>query len=220
MGGAPVVKKPRGGRRRGAGRKPQGPKPKTGVLQMRISEELSRAIDSEVKLAAGNPSRSSVAADLLRWGIRAKQDSQVDDPTRDLCYLIAETALAVSTMGVPIGPPRATRWFGDPFTFQAFRLAVNHLLDALAPEGEVVSPVPVNPNVPRFIAESYATPEARARDAAAIVWKLATSTEPLPTAAEKWADELPHKGGWTMIRRHHRMALVRARLQRQPKGKS
>ena len=58
---------------------------------------------------------------------------------RALCFLIAQLAGQVAGMTDEKGRPLFD-WRTDPFFFQAYKLAVAKMLDALQPSGEIVPP--------------------------------------------------------------------------------
>jgi hypothetical protein len=166
----------RGAKRKRArgGRKLRGDISRQGAtLRARITTDTRAALDAECR--ASSQSISQVAERLMRAGLQAEQDRRRGDPMHALCYLIAETGRVVSGFYGPDGRP-AFDWRTNQFMFRAFKLAVGHLLDALEPDGEVGPPLnqPEESGFRDFgspMLSSYSSPEARARDAATIVWQ-------------------------------------------------
>lgn len=177
----------RGGKRKGAGRKPKEESAKTDVLQTRISRGLRLDIDEEARRA--KTTRSEMAFGLLLDAIKQKHEKRQDKPMRGLLHLIEWAALAVArNIDAESGRP-AFDWRTDPFTFEAFRLTINYLMENIRPKGEIRSPFAglTNPEIlekafPGMLA-SFSTPEARARDAAEMAWNAILTYE-APSNAE------------------------------------
>jgi hypothetical protein len=116
-------------RRPGGGRKPVGPiSGKTSNFSTRISAETRSAIDTEA--SALGQSISQVAERLLQIGIREIRESQTVSHTRALRFLVGQLA---DNCSIKPGDTRF-EWNQDAFLFDAFRVALNLLLDYLRPK--------------------------------------------------------------------------------------
>jgi hypothetical protein len=165
-----------------------GRKPKSNVsrkaatFSIRIAAETRAALEAESR-AAGQ-SMSQVAERLIRLGLKTEQDRRRDNPMHALCYLIAETGRVIGGFHGPDGRPKFD-WRTNHFMFRAFKLAVGHLLDALEPESgmdqdsEQFDQIAFR-ELPPMTLESYNSPEARARNAAMIIWQALQTAEPVP----------------------------------------
>jgi hypothetical protein len=138
----------------GAGRKALGPiKGKTHVFTTRISAETRQAL--ELEAAAANQSISQYAERLLRKGLfERRQERLRNRPLKAFCFLIEQLALRSCDGGAqwkrlqvgdsPEELEKAKlvldRWRTDPFSHQAFKIAVNMLLNTLKPRGEIKPP--------------------------------------------------------------------------------
>lgn len=168
---------------RGRGRKPKSNiSRKAATFSMRIAAEIRAALEAESR-AAGQ-SMSQVAERVIRLGLQAEQDRRRDNPMHALCYLIAETGRVVGGFCGPDGRPKFD-WRTNHFMFRAFKLAVGHLLDTLEPESRVDHASEQFDQIafrelPPTMLESYSSPEARARNAAMIIWQALQTAEPVP----------------------------------------
>jgi hypothetical protein len=120
----------RGGKRKGAGRKPTG---KVAML-VRVSPEIRTRLERDAKRAGRSLSHEAEVhlADALRASQRA------DKQTQALSYLIAQMVLFAQTVERAAGPPEFS-WRDDRFDFEAFKYALMLVLDHLAPAGAVES---------------------------------------------------------------------------------
>jgi Arc-like DNA binding domain len=124
----------------------------------------------------------------LASSFHREREEARDPAMRALCFLIADTAHSVSGV-VRIEDDKPVHdWRTNPFMFEAFKLAVGYLLDALRPKGEIVSPFEGRPlsfnawhpeysEALRVFSESYETPEARGRIAFATVWNALLTSD-------------------------------------------
>ncbi|SRR6266487_4185905 len=141
----------RGGKRKGAGRKPTG---KVAML-VRVRPEVRRRLERDAKRA--RRSLSSEVERQLEDAFRAVE--RADPPTRALCYLISQipwmadlisttqggkSFISETEMGSYIltAPGVGIRW--EPFNWRTNRLdfliakeAINRILDWLAPRGTI-----------------------------------------------------------------------------------
>jgi hypothetical protein len=117
----------RGGRRKGAGRKPTG---KVAML-VRVKPDVRARLERDAKRARRTLSREIELQ--LEDAIRKSPPS--DARTRALGYLISEIAKVARIME-RVGSAKFD-WRGNRSDFEAFKYALMRLLDALAPSGEV-----------------------------------------------------------------------------------
>jgi hypothetical protein len=165
------------------GRKPKGEfGGKLSNFSTRIQPETRKALEKEAK--ASKQSISQLAERLLVGGLAERKAGEKDRAMRALCFLIAQLAHHV------VGPHVKKEgsevalfdWRNEPFFYEAFRLAVGKLLDALSP-GPIEKNVRVNvykgdmtPAMQRYV-DSFKDPEARAEYAANYVL---TSLQSIP----------------------------------------
>src|SRR4051794_22702873 len=98
----------------GPGRPPAGPiRGKMSNFSTRITAETRAALETEARAT----NLSQAAEQLLRLGLAVKRERLRGDPTRALCYLIAELAETICPRGIP-----ALEWQANPFMFEAFKL--------------------------------------------------------------------------------------------------
>jgi hypothetical protein len=132
----------RGGRRKGAGRPRLTETGKTSYFSTRITPQTRARLEAESRLSG--LSLSQTIERFLLFGLREKQARNQPRPIKAICYLI--TTLS-EMMAVRVGERNSTHpeynWRSNPFMFEAYRVAVLHLLDALRPEGEIVVPPPL-----------------------------------------------------------------------------
>jgi hypothetical protein len=211
--------KPRhGGRRPGAGRKPIGDAPKTGNFSTRISMSTRHALEEAAHRR--RQTLSKVAEDMLELGLRVREDQLRDDPTRALCYLVAELAYNVGGSFLPGGVKPAYNWRTDPFMYESLRLAVGKLLAAMRPGGEMKSPLEgVDPallfGLPPAVIDSYKTPEARADAVFMYIWQAFQTSVPMSGEELEGARNYGPRGS-VIERQHNAMAQARRVLQSKP----
>jgi hypothetical protein len=154
----------KGGRRKGAGRKPAG---KVAML-VRVAPEVRARLERDAKRANRSLS-SEVELRLDAIGAAPRADTH----TRALCYLIAQAAKIAQTLERTAAPEFS--WRDNRFDFEAFKCAVTQILDRLAPAGEVGSSrYPIGQ-----------TPEEIGRTAAQLVFALLRSPDTLHAMAEQ-----------------------------------
>jgi hypothetical protein len=122
----------RGGKRKGAGRPRFMKTGKASYISIRITQETRDLV--EVEARKSRKSLSAIAEDLLRMGLEIKTDRREEKSERALVFLIKHLMLAIGTGAGGLN------WRVNPYTFEAFRAALLHLLDALKPAGEVIKP--------------------------------------------------------------------------------
>jgi hypothetical protein len=117
----------KGGRRKGAGRKPTG---KVAML-VRVSPEVRKRLERDAKRA-----RRSLSSEIERQLTDAlRAVPPVDPQTRALCYLITRIPRVARTFLHT--PDLGFRWRTDRFDFEVLKYVVNEILDHLAPTGAV-----------------------------------------------------------------------------------
>src|SRR3954452_23694362 len=129
-------------------RKPKTTPPKTSTFAARVDDELRADLEAEYRIAkAGGWARSisDTAGAMLRRGLDATQQGRLDDPTRKFCGLIE--ALAENVVGMRLDGKPLIDWTSDPFMFQAFKLALEKVLDAMQPSGAMRSPLDTLPHL-------------------------------------------------------------------------
>src|SRR5215472_2327559 len=156
-------------RKAGPGRKPAGTiHSKVSNFSTRITAETRVALETEAR--ATEQSVSQVAEQLLRLGIKTKRARERPDALRAFCYLVAELAELICNFKEADGKP-VFDWRTTPFTFEAFRLAIQKLMDAIKPSGEIRSPTEDEPTLANsLISGPYDSPQARAEWATMILW--------------------------------------------------
>jgi hypothetical protein len=152
----------------------------------------------------------------MRLGLAAEQERRRDNPMHALCYLIAETGRVVGGFYGPDGRPNFD-WRTNQFMFRAFKLAVSHLLDALEPESGIDQPSERFDQIafrelPPTMLASYGSPEARARDAATIVWQALQTPAPIAEQETDRARRRTAKHGAIIEVRHYGMSNARRDL--------
>jgi hypothetical protein len=162
----------RGGKRRGAGRKPTG---KAKIITM---VRLAPDIHARLKREADQTGQSLTAVIEYYVAYASKALTPADKPTRALCYLIERMAVYARGFGrsstadasaaidhnigeVEFATHHQFNWRASRFDFEAFKIAVTQLLDRWAPKGESGSSPYPDPG--------YATPDNVARMLVALV---------------------------------------------------
>jgi hypothetical protein len=115
-------------RAKGGGRKTIGPSAKSENFSTRITPELRAALDAEAAL--NDQSVSRMAERLLDEAITARRERARSNPTQALLYFIGALAdqCAVNLLG-----EKRLDWNDYGELFDAFRLAVSLLFEALRP---------------------------------------------------------------------------------------
>jgi hypothetical protein len=203
-----------GKRKAGPGRKPAGTiRSKVSNFSTRITAETRVALETEAR--ATEQSVSQVAEQLLRLGIKTKRERERPDALRAFCYLVAELAELICNFKEADGKP-AFDWRTTPFTFEAFRLAIQKLMDAIKPSGEIRSPTEDEPTLANSLmwAGPYNSPEARAEWATMILWHNLQSAEPGRLTQEMFSprvtvDELTEieRVAYSMARARHDLQI-------------
>jgi NTP pyrophosphatase (non-canonical NTP hydrolase) len=128
----------------------------TAVTSLRMPEDLRQQLEKARKERGKRLNRKIGLSQELLYRVRSsfirERDEARDPALRALYYLIAEVAEAVS-FPFPARPAGLRPlWRSDPFLFEAFRLAVGELLDALKPTGRELKP-------PSIVANTFKTAE-------------------------------------------------------------
>ena len=133
------------------------PKVALGGTDAAVSLRLPRELLDRLKAAAGNRSVS----EEIRQRLESSFVAGPADP--ETVRLIEAIAYVARNIGVP--------WEGDPFTFTAFKVAVDALLASSRPDGELLQkPKPDSPAAARFGPD--ASPEAVGRKFAAMAARV------------------------------------------------
>jgi hypothetical protein len=130
----------RGGRRKGAGRPRITKTGKTSYFSTRITPETRALLETEAR--RGGLSLSTTVERLLRLGLYEKEKLAQENPLRAIFYLMG---LLAERIPAGLGADPKYNWRTNPFMFEAFSVAVQYLLSALQPPGEVVAPPPPPP---------------------------------------------------------------------------
>ena len=150
-------------RKSGAGRKPRGPSSKnSAVMTVRMPSDLRGQLERSAEKKGW-----SLSQELL-WRLDSSYKKQrnrerATPVTRALSFLFGELISRVAF------PDRSGGWHRNPFLFRALRLAIDKLLEALEPPGDVQGPYEEGLELyahshfsSEEIVASYMTPEARA----------------------------------------------------------
>jgi len=121
---------PRGGKRRGAGRKPAG---KVAML-VRVEPNVRARLERDAKRERRTLSRQTEL--VLTGASRAAEPATAE--TRAFCYLIGQIVQAAR--GQKRTAPPEFNWRYNRFDFEVFKCAVIEVLDRLAPSGGADSP--------------------------------------------------------------------------------
>jgi hypothetical protein len=117
----------RGGKRRGAGRKPAG---KVAML-VRVEPTVRKRLERDAKRSGRSLSREAELT--LEDAFREAEPTTAE--THALCYLIRQIVEVARNLERTAGPEFG--WRDNRFDFEAFKYAVIEVLDRLAPAGEV-----------------------------------------------------------------------------------
>jgi hypothetical protein len=156
----------------GGGRKPKGAAPMRSQLTIRMPDDM------RAELEAAARRRDHTISDELLWRLRASfardYEERHDPATVALRFLIARLAHYIH-----LRLPFPMKWHENPFMFQAFKLGITKVLDAIAPSGEIESPYKDNPEASagmrqrlRWLADTRRTPEDAAQAAVDRVLEL------------------------------------------------
>jgi hypothetical protein len=166
-----MAKSNRGGSRKGAGRPRLSKTGKTSYFSTRITPETRAVLEAESRLSG--QSLSQTIERLLLLGLHEKQARNRPRPIKAICYLI--TQLSEMVTFALLREKNLTHpeynWRSNPFMFEAFRVAVLHLFDALRPQGESVAPVSLKEGLSRTA--RYDDPEHCGRNVTeSLLWYL------------------------------------------------
>jgi len=170
----------------------------------------------------------------LRRSINRKRDEERDPALQALLYMIGNLAEHLS--GAPYVPDKDARtlvereWRSDPFIFQAFKVAVGKLLDAME-EPPKRSPISIPDEVVakleeslglhflKFMKEAHKTPENLGTFAFADLWARARKAEAERRSSTNTDDII-----WSSVIEHEFNVLPKAlkalELKPKPKGKA
>jgi hypothetical protein len=152
-----------------AGRKPAGPfAHNSAQLTIRMPDELRARLEKSATKKGWSLTQELLAR--LESSYRQEQNEEDRLPVmRAIRYLIDQIAGRVNTYG-------RSDWRRSPFAFRVFRLAVNQLLEALEPPGDVQNPYEPPPHGSYFgtladgvAASSFTAPEPLADHAVKVV---------------------------------------------------
>jgi hypothetical protein len=128
---------------------------------------MPQELRGELEAAAKKRGRSLTRELIWRLQVslnRERIDRQ-DQVMRALCFLFTDLAEKLHFR-------QEGKWYRDPFTFRAFKLAVGKLLDALEPSGEAKSPFvklgDSDEPLHQQLVEWFRTPESAATHAAGL----------------------------------------------------
>jgi hypothetical protein len=163
--------------------------PVRSQLTVRIPDDLRTALEENVARKRERRRNWNLTEEVLSrlyWSYRKQEEERRDPYMRALAFLLSMVAEQVH---VHQSITRGREWHRDPFFFQAFKLGVIKLLDALEPTGEARSPV--NPEglrelskEERLIADQWKTPETAGSAAANYVLRSLYRVAPEP---DTWA---------------------------------
>jgi hypothetical protein len=178
---------------RGGGRKPKGAiHSKSEVFTTRITAQTRAAIEAEAERSG--QSISQVAERLLILGIETRRRRQNNRSLRALCFLIEELAMRISgNKLLKVSSRQENGWRTNPFRYKAFKIAVQSLLEALAPSGEINPPSDKwfevfgnNPEFAALIKNTYASPENLAAANFEHLWTSLNRVDPLSEGEVEW----------------------------------
>jgi hypothetical protein len=156
----------------GGGRKPSGD---FAGLTVPFSVRMPASMREELKKAAQRRDRSEGQELLARLQGSFNRDRKVNrgPVVHAVCFLIAEAAEAVAP----------GNWLLDPFYFEAFRLTVVKLLDALRPQGKIRFPLEKQPRKKQgLLYRVHKTP--RAYSEYVLAGLMAALNKPIPPSED------------------------------------
>jgi hypothetical protein len=203
----------------GGGRKRKPAKEREGEwLTTRINTAIKEKLESEAQARGYSVSRT--AKEILVLGLKELRNREHDDPIRGLGFLIGalETwsrGLMVERIGDAADDSEwwvKCDWRTNPFMFQALKLAIIELMDALAPKGEIRNPLDDFPDNYKGGAEN---PARLARSAYTWLWDMELRQAVSHSHAHAVASDLEfededHKND--LLRRAYGMVDARADL--------
>jgi hypothetical protein len=159
-----------------AGRKPAGPfAHNTAQLTIRMPDDLRGELERSAKKRGW-----SLTQELL-WRLESsyweERDQGRQPAARALCFLVNQIASRVGFFNY-------AKWHRNPFAFRAFRLAVNLVLEALEPAGDMQNPYKPPPGsdvrvlIGGTAASSFKTPEEFADHMAKMIMDEILHTRP------------------------------------------
>jgi TraY domain len=116
----------------GGGRKPRGVGPAVH-FNTRIAPDVRRRLERDAR----RNGRSLSHEIEVRLTDSIREAPAADVQTRALCYLISQVAEIGRVVGLERSSGSEFNWRTNRFDFEAFRAAIAHLLDRLAPTGEI-----------------------------------------------------------------------------------
>jgi hypothetical protein len=123
------------------GRTPKGEfAGKLSHFSTRIQPETRKALEHEAKVSG--KSISQVAERLLVSALSDRRMGDLGRAKRAMSYLVAEIAHHIEGIHAQEGRRFRTpfKWRSDPFFYEAFKIAVAQVLEALTPPGEIKPP--------------------------------------------------------------------------------
>jgi hypothetical protein len=158
--------------------RPKNPK---GAGSVNISLRIEEGLLDQLKNAAAEKGHGVLSREIMSRLKYSLKFSDRDKSIYALCYLMAELADLVGNPISAQGKPRFD-WRTDPFTFEAFRVALGELLDWLKPSGETISQFERYEGgfhgMPASVVENFKSPKAKGQEAFAVLWRKMQS-EPL-----------------------------------------
>jgi hypothetical protein len=151
----------------GGGRKPIGPSAARAQFSVRMPDDMRAQLEAEAQKHG-----RTLTQEMLQRLRRSLREDDRDPAMRAMFYILSQVAEKVGSDVLDIPRRRgllARPWTRDPFVFKAFRLAVEKVLAALEPSGELRSPY--RSEAPEALGK-FATPEGSAEFAADYVLHL------------------------------------------------
>jgi hypothetical protein len=159
-------------RKPGGGRKPAGPiKGKSSTFSTRITDETRQMLEAEA--TESGQSISQIAETLLKFGLEARRQRELDDPIQALSHLMSGIAYNCIYINER---DKQCEWTNDAFAYDAFARAVVLLLEGLRPKTEIVPPKEI------FGMPSNQTSSDLADRAFAQVWRAFKASKPISVA--------------------------------------
>jgi len=114
----------------GGGRKPSPHTPRA-QLTVRMPEDMRAQLEAAARKHGGDWTLTDELVGRIRTSFLREREQDRDPAMRALCFLVSQLARHI------VGPGRmpAATWRSDPFFYEAFKIAVGQLLNALTPPG-------------------------------------------------------------------------------------
>jgi hypothetical protein len=169
----------RGGKRRGAGRKPAQAAAKDVNYNARISTQTLERLKAEAK--ASGDSVAALAGYLIEQGLdhrlNERQKKENSPGSRALGYIVAHLSRLISEVYIS-ADQRSIPWRDDPFMFEALKLSIEKFMRVIRPRGEMVAPVDRTPSLKEMsLFGPLESAEARANWAAILTVRALLTAE-------------------------------------------